>query len=249
MPCFPPRRDPCLTAGSSTKTPTSLCKPPPLPAAHPGPGSHQQPPLPTAPEVGPLAAGLGWLGTAREAAGGPQAGFGGQRVALPAVSHQPGLAGGGWEEADSGHSSQDSSQGNGDLSRTSDSCSKSGSDSHSGASRELGHGAERWEPDRGGAAFPARTFGRGCPPFQEWCPPFPCSQSESPGAAGLGPPWPPGFLPARLASLPGQSCWGREGVRGGLPARGRVVGSAGSPGGHSAGPRPHRSVSPAQGGC
>ncbi|NXV31720.1 AP4AT protein, partial [Rissa tridactyla] len=58
------------------------------------------------------------------------------------VSHQPGLAGGGWEEADSGHSSQDSSQGNGELSRTSDSCSKSGSDSHSGASRELTHVAE-----------------------------------------------------------------------------------------------------------
>ncbi|XP_075025477.1 AP-4 complex accessory subunit tepsin isoform X3 [Calonectris borealis] len=59
------------------------------------------------------------------------------------VTHQPGLAGGGWEEADSGHSSQDSSQGNGELSRTSDSCSKSGSDSHSGASRELTHTAER----------------------------------------------------------------------------------------------------------
>ncbi|NWS61772.1 AP4AT protein, partial [Chunga burmeisteri] len=58
------------------------------------------------------------------------------------VSHQPGLAGGGWEEADSGHSSQDSSQGNGELSRTSDSCSKSGSDSHSGASRELTQVAE-----------------------------------------------------------------------------------------------------------
>ncbi|NWT47035.1 AP4AT protein, partial [Chroicocephalus maculipennis] len=58
------------------------------------------------------------------------------------VSHQPGLAGGGWEEADSGHSSQDSSQGNGELSRASDSCSKSGSDSHSGASRELTHVAE-----------------------------------------------------------------------------------------------------------
>ncbi|NXT59022.1 AP4AT protein, partial [Pluvianellus socialis] len=52
------------------------------------------------------------------------------------VSHQPGLAGGGWEEADSGHSSQDSSQGNCELSRT------SGSDSHSGASRELAHVAE-----------------------------------------------------------------------------------------------------------
>ncbi|KAM9537700.1 AP-4 complex accessory subunit tepsin [Guaruba guarouba] len=50
--------------------------------------------------------------------------------------HQPGLAGGGWEEADSGHSSQDSSQGIGDRSRTSDSCSKSGSDSHCGATAE-----------------------------------------------------------------------------------------------------------------
>ncbi|NXW57189.1 AP4AT protein, partial [Eurystomus gularis] len=63
------------------------------------------------------------------------------------VRHQPGLAGGGWEEADSGHSSQDSSQGNGELSRTSDSCSKSGSDSHSGASRELTPGAERVDAD------------------------------------------------------------------------------------------------------
>ncbi|NXW40015.1 AP4AT protein, partial [Nyctiprogne leucopyga] len=63
------------------------------------------------------------------------------------VRHQPGLAGGGWEEADSGHSSQESSQGNGDLSRSSDSCSKSGSDSHSGASRELSHGAERVDAD------------------------------------------------------------------------------------------------------
>ncbi|XP_064378905.1 AP-4 complex accessory subunit tepsin isoform X2 [Dromaius novaehollandiae] len=59
------------------------------------------------------------------------------------VSHQPGLAGGGWEETDSGHSSQDSSQENGELSRTSDSYSKSGSDSHSGASRELANVAER----------------------------------------------------------------------------------------------------------
>ncbi|KAF1669077.1 AP-4 complex accessory subunit Tepsin, partial [Aptenodytes patagonicus] len=66
------------------------------------------------------------------------------------VSHRPGLAGGGWEEADSGHSSQDSSQGNGELSRTSDSCSKSGSDSHSGASRELTHVAERVDADSPG---------------------------------------------------------------------------------------------------
>uniref|UniRef100_A0A8C3U943 TEPSIN adaptor related protein complex 4 accessory protein n=1 Tax=Catharus ustulatus TaxID=91951 RepID=A0A8C3U943_CATUS len=60
---------------------------------------------------------------------------------VPAVSHQPGLAGGGWEEADSGHSSRESSQGN-ERSRTSDSGSKSGSDSRSGASRELSHGPE-----------------------------------------------------------------------------------------------------------
>ncbi|NXK65442.1 AP4AT protein, partial [Sylvietta virens] len=57
------------------------------------------------------------------------------------VSHQPGLAGGGWEEADSGHSSRESSQGN-ERSRASDSGSKSGSDSRSGASRELSHGAD-----------------------------------------------------------------------------------------------------------
>ncbi|XP_025974318.2 AP-4 complex accessory subunit tepsin isoform X1 [Dromaius novaehollandiae] len=63
------------------------------------------------------------------------------------VSHQPGLAGGGWEETDSGHSSQDSSQENGELSRTSDSYSKSGSDSHSGASRELANVAERVDAD------------------------------------------------------------------------------------------------------
>ncbi|XP_039356606.1 AP-4 complex accessory subunit tepsin isoform X3 [Mauremys reevesii] len=59
------------------------------------------------------------------------------------VSHQPGQAGGGWEETDSGHSSQNSSQENGELSRTSDSYSKSGSDSPSGASREPGNGTER----------------------------------------------------------------------------------------------------------
>ncbi|XP_072792990.1 AP-4 complex accessory subunit tepsin isoform X3 [Taeniopygia guttata] len=57
------------------------------------------------------------------------------------VSHQPGLAGGGWEEVDSGHSSRESSQGN-ERSRASDSGSKSGSDSRSGASRELSHGAD-----------------------------------------------------------------------------------------------------------
>ncbi|XP_008165889.4 AP-4 complex accessory subunit tepsin isoform X1 [Chrysemys picta bellii] len=63
------------------------------------------------------------------------------------VSHQPGQAGGGWEETDSGHSSQNSSQENGELSRTSDSYSKSGSDSPSGASRELGNITERVEGD------------------------------------------------------------------------------------------------------
>uniref|UniRef100_A0A8C3XT31 AP-4 complex accessory subunit Tepsin n=1 Tax=Chelydra serpentina TaxID=8475 RepID=A0A8C3XT31_CHESE len=61
--------------------------------------------------------------------------------------HQPGQAGGGWEETDSGHSSQNSSQENGELSRTSDSYSKSGSDSPSGASRELGNVTERVEGD------------------------------------------------------------------------------------------------------
>ncbi|NXX85365.1 AP4AT protein, partial [Urocolius indicus] len=50
----------------------------------------------------------------------------------PRARHQPGLAGGGWEEVDSGHSSRGSSQGNGDLS-----CGRSGSDGHSGAGREL----------------------------------------------------------------------------------------------------------------
>uniref|UniRef100_A0A8B9ZA38 TEPSIN adaptor related protein complex 4 accessory protein n=1 Tax=Buteo japonicus TaxID=224669 RepID=A0A8B9ZA38_9AVES len=86
---------------------------------------------------------------ARSLVGPPTAGLGRLHLtaAVLAVSHQPGLAGGGWEEADSGHSSQDSSQGNGELSRTSDSCSKSGSDSHSGASRELTHVAERVDAD------------------------------------------------------------------------------------------------------
>ncbi|NXG22945.1 AP4AT protein, partial [Grallaria varia] len=65
------------------------------------------------------------------------------------VSHQPGLAGGGWEEVDSGHSSRESSQGH-ERSRASDSGSKSGSDSRSGASRELSHGAERVDADSPG---------------------------------------------------------------------------------------------------
>ncbi|XP_053425954.1 AP-4 complex accessory subunit tepsin isoform X3 [Nycticebus coucang] len=61
-----------------------------------------------------------------------------------AVKHQPGQAGGGWEELDSGPSSQHSSQ-NSDQHRTSDSGSPSGSDSHLGASRELGDLADRAE--------------------------------------------------------------------------------------------------------
>uniref|UniRef100_A0A8C9G7I9 TEPSIN adaptor related protein complex 4 accessory protein n=2 Tax=Piliocolobus tephrosceles TaxID=591936 RepID=A0A8C9G7I9_9PRIM len=61
-----------------------------------------------------------------------------------AVRHQPGQAGGGWDELDSSPSSQNSSQ-NSDLSRVSDSGSHSGSDSHSGASREPGDLPERVE--------------------------------------------------------------------------------------------------------
>ncbi|XP_037666304.1 AP-4 complex accessory subunit tepsin isoform X2 [Choloepus didactylus] len=53
-----------------------------------------------------------------------------------ALRHRPGQAGGGWEEADSSPGSQSSSQGNGDTG------SRSGSDSPSGASRELGDLAE-----------------------------------------------------------------------------------------------------------
>uniref|UniRef100_A0A8C8RWL2 AP-4 complex accessory subunit Tepsin n=1 Tax=Pelusios castaneus TaxID=367368 RepID=A0A8C8RWL2_9SAUR len=63
------------------------------------------------------------------------------------VSHQPGQAGGGWEETDSGHSSQNSSQETGEQSRASDSYSKSGSDSPLGASRGLVNGSERVEGD------------------------------------------------------------------------------------------------------
>ncbi|XP_066421924.1 AP-4 complex accessory subunit tepsin isoform X2 [Molothrus aeneus] len=65
------------------------------------------------------------------------------------VSHQPGQAGGGWEEAESGHSSRESSQSH-ERSRASDSGSKSGSDSRSGASRELSHGADRVDADSPG---------------------------------------------------------------------------------------------------
>uniref|UniRef100_A0A8C9US15 TEPSIN adaptor related protein complex 4 accessory protein n=1 Tax=Spermophilus dauricus TaxID=99837 RepID=A0A8C9US15_SPEDA len=64
--------------------------------------------------------------------------------ALGAWRHQPGQAGGGWDELDSSPSSQNSSQ-NSDLSRASDLGSRSGSDSQSGASREPGDLAERAE--------------------------------------------------------------------------------------------------------
>ncbi|KAL2764540.1 AP-4 complex accessory subunit tepsin isoform 2, partial [Daubentonia madagascariensis] len=72
-------------------------------------------------------------------------GFGySQERGRTAVRHQPGQAGGGWEELDSGPSSRNSSQ-NGDPSRASDLGSRSGSDSHSGASREPGDLADRAE--------------------------------------------------------------------------------------------------------
>uniref|UniRef100_A0A670HU10 TEPSIN adaptor related protein complex 4 accessory protein n=1 Tax=Podarcis muralis TaxID=64176 RepID=A0A670HU10_PODMU len=71
-------------------------------------------------------------------------GFGFERSG--SVTHQPGLAGGGWEELDSGQSSQNSLQENSELSRTSDSYSKSGSDNHSGA-LEPGSIAERTDAE------------------------------------------------------------------------------------------------------
>ncbi|XP_055448481.1 AP-4 complex accessory subunit tepsin [Psammomys obesus] len=61
-----------------------------------------------------------------------------------AVKHQPGQAGGGWDELDSSPSSQSSSC-TSNLSRASDAGSRSGSDSHSGTSREPGDLAERAE--------------------------------------------------------------------------------------------------------
>ncbi|XP_072846841.2 AP-4 complex accessory subunit tepsin isoform X2 [Pogona vitticeps] len=62
------------------------------------------------------------------------------------VNHQPGQAGGGWEELDHGQSSQNSLQENSEWSRTSDSYSKSGSDNHSGV-LETGSAAERMEAE------------------------------------------------------------------------------------------------------
>ncbi|XP_067571152.1 AP-4 complex accessory subunit tepsin isoform X3 [Pseudorca crassidens] len=66
-------------------------------------------------------------------------------TAGPAMRHQPGQAGGGWEELDSSPNSQDSSQENDDLGKASDSGSPSGSDSPSGASRAPSDLAERVE--------------------------------------------------------------------------------------------------------
>ncbi|KAJ8263787.1 hypothetical protein GJAV_G00141280 [Gymnothorax javanicus] len=56
---------------------------------------------------------------------------------LRAAYRRPGRVGGGWEESDSGHTSHDSSQENGNTSRA------SGTDSQSGASRESGELSER----------------------------------------------------------------------------------------------------------
>nr|XP_004655774.2 AP-4 complex accessory subunit tepsin isoform X1 [Jaculus jaculus] len=61
-----------------------------------------------------------------------------------AVRHRPGQAGGGWDELDFSPNSQNSSH-TSDLSKVSDSGSRSGSDSHSGASRDPGDLAERAE--------------------------------------------------------------------------------------------------------
>ncbi|XP_051015151.1 AP-4 complex accessory subunit tepsin [Acomys russatus] len=63
-----------------------------------------------------------------------------------AVKHQPGQPAGGWDELDSGPSSQNSSC-TSNLSRASDSGSRSGSDSHSGASRDLAERAEAMPPN------------------------------------------------------------------------------------------------------
>ncbi|XP_069887718.1 AP-4 complex accessory subunit tepsin isoform X1 [Dipodomys merriami] len=71
-----------------------------------------------------------------------------------AVRHQPGQAGGGWEELDSTPSSQNSSR-TSDLSRASDSGSRCGSDSYSAAGRELGSVAERRVSARAEAVAPS----------------------------------------------------------------------------------------------
>ncbi|NXA62593.1 AP4AT protein, partial [Mohoua ochrocephala] len=108
------------------------CAPSDIPCFSPGMGSSPSP-------CGSLQ-GFGFSSD-KSGSGESRAGPHQLSTTVPAVSHQPGLAGGGWEEADSGHSSRESSQGN-ERSRASDSGSKSGSDSRSGASRELSHGAD-----------------------------------------------------------------------------------------------------------
>ncbi|XP_044602073.1 AP-4 complex accessory subunit tepsin isoform X4 [Equus asinus] len=73
-------------------------------------------------------------------------GFGySQEPGHTALRHQPGQAGGGWDEPDSSLSSQNSSQENGNLGKTSDSGSRSGSDSPSRASWAPSDLAERAE--------------------------------------------------------------------------------------------------------
>uniref|UniRef100_A0A8C6V6B6 TEPSIN adaptor related protein complex 4 accessory protein n=1 Tax=Naja naja TaxID=35670 RepID=A0A8C6V6B6_NAJNA len=62
------------------------------------------------------------------------------------VNHHPGQAGGGWEDLDTGLSSQNSLQENSDLSRTSESSSKAGSDNPSNA-LEPGSAADRMEAE------------------------------------------------------------------------------------------------------
>ncbi|ETE74016.1 hypothetical protein L345_00140, partial [Ophiophagus hannah] len=62
------------------------------------------------------------------------------------VNHQPGQAGGGWEDLDTGLSSQNSLQENSDPSRTSGSSSKAGSDNPSNA-LEPGSAADRVEAE------------------------------------------------------------------------------------------------------
>ncbi|NXC65079.1 AP4AT protein, partial [Aleadryas rufinucha] len=111
------------------------------PVRAPSPASSPAVPPPAPPA--PRGARGGSCRSSRGNLGGSPPILGGFQLSttVPAVSHQPGLAGGGWEETDSGHSSRESSQGN-ERSRTSDSGSKSGSDSRSGASRELSHGAD-----------------------------------------------------------------------------------------------------------
>ncbi|NXB73693.1 AP4AT protein, partial [Donacobius atricapilla] len=113
----------------------------PVRAPSPASSPAVQPPTPPAPRG--ARGGSCWSSRGGLGAPHPSRGVWGPQLSstVPAVSHQPGLAGGGWEEADSRHSSRESSQGN-ERSRASDSGSKSGSDSRSGASRELSHGAD-----------------------------------------------------------------------------------------------------------